>query len=622
LLTRKIAYIDLDKGTVTQEEVPLEWRQKYIGARGINNWLLYSLVDSSIDPLGPENPLIIGAGLLTGAPGFGTARFNICAVSPECGNVGDSNCGGQFGPEMKYAGFDHLLIRGKASSPVYLFIQNDKIDIRDAGHLWGKDTWETQLALQEELRDERVRAIAIGPAGENLVRMANIITGPKDAAGRTGMGAVMGSKNLKAIAARGTKDLTFAHPKELLTYFREQTDLLMTRKWIKAMSRLGTPLLVAPANEGGWLTAHNDQRAIPTEKGRLLYGENLEKYSLGMAACRGCPVHCRHRYLVTEGPFNGTRGEGPEYGCIGPFGINQEIVDFGFIMYANHLCNRLGMDVGIGSMIGFAMELYQRGIIDDDITRRPLRWGNEDDIISLLVDIAYRRGFGDVLAEGPYALKQLPEEASKYLLTIKNTHVGGPGGRVVKSFSLAQAVASLPGHAHRNRPGLDVLRLPPELLEKIYGGPVSTDYRSYEGKSRMVWWHEILYAICDSLGCCRFQTVFNSPNSPKYEEYSELIRLTTGLELSVEELREIGERIYTVERLLLGKLGVGDRKDDTLPERWFKEAVEGGTSSGEVIDRDKFEQFLDEYYAFHGWDNDGHPTPEGIEKLGIAPAQV
>ena len=241
-------------------------------------------------------------------------------------------------------------------------------------------------------------------------------------------------------------------------------------------------------------------------------------------------------------------------------------------------------------------------------------WGNKD--------IAFRRDFGDTLADGPFSLKKLPPEASKYILLIKNIYVGGPGGRIVKSFSMAQAVASLPGHAHRNRPGIDVLSLPSEVLEKIYGGPVSTDYLSYDGKSRMVWWHEILYAICDALGCCRFQTVFNSPNSPKYEEYSEFIRLSTGLEMSVEELQEIGERIYTVERMLLGKFGVGDRKDDTLPERWFNEPIEGETSSGEVIDKDKFEQFLDEYYALHNWDNEGHPTSEHVKKLGIVPAKV
>lgn len=609
MLSRKIAYVDLAHGTVRQEEIPLEWRRQYLGARGINMSLLYRLTRSTTDPLGPENPLIFGVGLLTGSLGFGTGRFNITALSPTCGNLGDSNCGGHFGPHLKYAGFDHLVITGQSPTPVYLSVTNDRIEIKDAGRLWGKDTWETQRSIKEENRDERVQVAAIGPAGENLVRLACVMTGPKDAAGRTGLGAVMGSKKLKAVAVRGSKDITLAHPQELLAYSGEQTATLMTRKWIKALGRLGTPLLFSVAHHGGWV---GNQPGQDPKQSEALYADNLLPYSVGMAACGGCAVHCRHRHLIPKGRFAGTRGEGPEYGAV--MGVGSEVGNFDLeaIIYASNLCNRLGLDVTLsGRMIEFAMELYREGIIDQDFVGRPLVGGDVEVLLETLEDMAYRRGFGDILADGPFALKRLPKEAAHYLCLIKNMPAGPPGWGVVRSFSMAMAVSSLPAHAHRNRPGIDVLQLPADVLEKLYGGPVSSDFREYEGKSRMVWWHEMLNAICDALGCCRFQTAFNSPNAPKYEEYRELIRLSAGLDFSIDELKEIGERTYTTERLLLSRFGVGSRKDDLLPERWTSEPGPG------QLDKARHEEFLDEYYALHGWDSNGHPTAELMERLGI-----
>jgi aldehyde:ferredoxin oxidoreductase len=257
------------------------------------------------------------------------------------------------------------------------------------------------------------------------------------------------------------------------------------------------------------------------------------------------------------------------------------------------------------------MDLYEKGIISDDYTGGPLRGGDVEAIRGLIEDIACRRGFGDILAEGVYGLDKMPPETEKYLCLIKNMPAGPPGWGAVRSFAMAMGVASLPGHVHRNRPGIDVLHLPADALEKLYGGPVSADPAAYEGKARMVWWHELLYTICDSLGCCRFQTVFNSPHAPQYAEYRELIQLSAGISLSLEELETIAERIYTTERLLLGAFGVGRRKDDALPERWVTEPGPGS------IDAAKYEGFLDEYYPLHGWDMDDQPTPQTLERLEI-----
>jgi len=624
VLSRKIAYIDLTSKTIVKADIPLEWRHKYLGARGINNFLLYSQVNPSIDPMGPDNPLIIGVGLFTGLPGFGTGRFNICAISPETGNCGDSNIGGHFGGEMKYAGFDHLVIKGRSASPVYLMINNGEIEIRDAKQLWGKDTWQTQMAIKQENNDERIRVITIGVAGENLVRMAQVISGPKDAAGKFGLGCVMGSKNLKAIAARGTMDVTFDNPKELLTYYKEQTDILMSRKWINALGKLGTPLMGRIADgyprfnpdsygaEGPPGLGGRPDKSVKSVKressgGRTrVFAEDMLPYSVGMSACVGCAVHCRHRHVISEGPYI-TRGEGPEWGMLGS-GIDAEST-----IYGADKCNLLGLR---GDKIHFVMQLLENGIITEDDIGRPLRPGNMEDRITLLEDIAHRRGFGDILADGSYALKRLPPEAVKYMPRIKNYPCNrAPGG--IKSFALQVPVSTLPTHIHRSRPGIDILGLPQEVFDKVYGRRIPTNYTSYEGRSYMIWWHETLYAVVDSLGLCRFQTVFNSPNCPQLPEYSELIRLALGWDMPVDELRRIGERIYTTERLTLGKLGVGSRQDDYPPESWFTEGPEWSR-----LDRDKYDTFLDEYYELHAWDNNGVPVTHLVEELGIAEVKI
>ncbi|MEE9202794.1 MAG: aldehyde ferredoxin oxidoreductase family protein [Dehalococcoidia bacterium] len=614
MLHRQIATVDLSTGEVKTEPLPQEWRRRYLGGRGINMLLLYSRYPP-VDPFSPENPLIFGCGLLTALPGFGSGRMNVTAYSPASGNLGDSNVGGHFGPELRFAGYDHLIVTGRSPEPTYLLISDGKIEIRDASHLWGLTTLETQQTLRRELREERLRVLTIGPAGERGVRMACIITGPKDAAGRFGMGAVMGAKNLKAVAVKGTQDLSVAHPRELLSYSREQYEALWRRRWIQTLGRQGTPLLMAPANEGGWLLTRNDQGGPLGERGRAIYAESLEPFSLGMASCFGCTVHCRHRHLVPGGP----RGEGPEYSAFAWMGANLEVLDTELIIRATDLLNDYGMDIiDTMVMIAFAFELYQRGIISRSLSGIPLEWGDGEAVLALIHQMAQREGLGDILSEGSYCLNRLPPEAEPYLMRVRNALLGpAPGSRVVKSFGLAHAVATIGGHLHRNRPGVDVLGLPAQVLEDLYGGPVSPDSRSYDGKARMVWWHELLYAVCDSLGFCRFQTVFNSPHAPQYPQYRELIRLALDWDMSIEELKEAGERIYTTERLLLGRMGVGGREHDTLPRRWFEEPVAEGPCKGELIERPQFEKFLDDYYALHGWGNDGIPTPETVARLGI-----
>ena len=616
MLNRKIAYIDLSNRSVQIQPITADLRQKYIGGRGLNMYLLSKSYSPSLDPFSPSNPLIFGAGLLTGILGFGS-RISVASKSPESGHIGDANMGGEFGSELVKAGFSHLVITGRSPKPSFLLIQNGKIEIREAATLIGLDTVETQKTIRSALGDERIHTACIGPAGENRVRFAAIRTGLKNAAARTGMGAVMGSKNLKALAVRGTLDIRLADPQKYLKYYQHLLKKLMQAKWIQALGQHGTPLLFGPANAAGFLSVRNNQFTSVGEQGCRLEAEALEPFSNGMVACFACPAHCRHRFTIKEGPYKGIRGEGPEYASIGSLGTKLGNLDLENILSAVERCNRYGLDtISTGSYIAWAMELYQRGIIDKKTTGIPLDWGNTDSILKILDMIAHRKGFGDIMAEGYLASNVLGVPSKEYLLGIKGLPIEMTDERVPKSFALGLATSTRGACHMRSRPSMDVLGLPRELLKKIYGGPVSNRLTSYNGKGRMVWWHELLHALTDALGVCRFLTAFSSPHALQFRQFARLIRLSTGLEISAGQLRTIAERIYTLERMMLINDGMS-RKDDTLPKRYFEEPIPAGPAKGYVIDKENFECMLDEYYRLHGWNKEGIPTRRTLKKLEI-----
>ena len=616
VLDRKIAFVDLGEGSIRIELFPVELRQQYIGGRGMNMFLLSKYYTPSLDPFSPHNPLIFGAGLLTGTLGFGS-RVSIASKSPETGHLGDANMGGEFGAELVKAGFSHLVITGTSPEPAYLFIRNGEIEIRSGRTLMGLDTVETQKKIRALLGDDRLQTACIGIAGENRVRYAAIRSGLKNAAARTGMGAVMGSKNLKAIAVRGTLDIRVTDPKRYLNYYQRQLQKLMQTNWVQALGKHGTPLLFGAANAVGFLSVRNNQFTSVGEQGYQLEAEALEPFSNGMVACHACPAHCRHRFVIDAGPYKGTRGEGPEYASIGSLGTKLGNLDLENILSAVELCNRYGLDtISTGSYIAWAMELYQRGILDRKKIGIPLEWGNGTSILKILEMIAHRKGFGDILAEGAFARDVLGASSQDYLLEIKGLPIEMTDERLPKSFALGLATSTRGACHMRSRPSMDALGLPQAFLKKIYGGPVSNRIASYNGKGRMVWWHELLHAVTDALGVCRFLTAFSSPHALQYRQFARLIKLATGLEMSSGQLRTIAERIYTRERMMLVGDGIS-RKDDTLPKRYFEEPIPAGPAKGCVIERKGFDCMLDEYYRLHGWDHDGIPTKRTLNRLGI-----
>ena len=583
-------------------------------------YLLYNHLSPGIDPLSPDNVLLIGAGLLTGIPALGSGRCDIAAKSPITGGIGDSNIGGFFAPEMRMAGFDHLVIKGKAEKPIYLWIHDGEIEIVDASHLWGKDTFETQALIRSDHGDEEIISLTIGKAGENLVRFANVRTGMKNAAGRTGMGCIMGSKNLKAVAARGTMDIKFVHPEQLLDYCKEMIDMVMKNRYSRAASRWGTLVIYSSTNTTGLIRTRNFQ-LNQLEQGWEIEPEEMDKYTIGMSGCFGCPVSCRHRYTLKEGAFAPFFAEGPEYTSLGAFGTMVDCKKMETVLVANHLVNKYGLDtLETGGLIAWAMELYEKGIITEKITNGlKLEWGDEEVLFELIRQIACREGFGNILADGfKIAIEKIGQESKYYAIQVKGMSNLHSDERPTPSLALGIATSTRGADHLRSRPAIDLYGLPEDFLEEIYGAPMSSDYRSYEGKSRMVWWQELLYAVTDSLGTCKFQTVFLAVHAPKWEEFSKLIYLVSGMQYTTSQLMEIGERIYTIERIFNNREGFS-RKDDTLPERYFKEATPIGLPrvKGRKINREKFEKMLDDYYTLHGWDNNGTPTKETIQKLGI-----
>jgi aldehyde:ferredoxin oxidoreductase len=599
------ADVDLSLESYTINETPEALVRAFLGGRGLNMLFLTRLLKESggadnVDPFGPANPLIFGAGLLTGTIAPNAARFNVSAVSPETLGLGDANCGGFFAAAMRRAGFDRLIIRGRAPEPTYLYLEDNHIQFLPAEDLWGMGSFETQEALKEKHGAGTISAV-IGPAGENLVRMACVMTGKKNAAGRCGMGAVMGSKNLKAIAANGRVKLHVDDQKRLREERIELTNHLKHSKVIQVLGKLGTPFLYQVSNTLGAIRTHNSQDNYFEDS---LNAEEIEVYSDKMLACTSCVVHCRHR--------NTLGGEGPEYSTIGLLGANIGLSPTDQVINLNNLVNELGLDASsTGTIIAWAMELYQRGLIDDEMTGGPLDWGDYERIYELIADIAHRRGFGDILAESSQAKGHFPKEAEDYLIAVKNLPQSDPHDvRYIKSFALGIAVSSRGADHLRNRPTLDILRLPDKVRRETFGMETSSDPTSYEGKAGMVAWHDDIYAVADSLGICKFVTRgFNSPHLLGYEDFANLTDAVTGLRLSDEELREAGRNVIDLERLINLKLGL-TKADDTLPKRYFDDPMPARVTKGHKIDREKFGQMLEEYYQARGWDKEGDLTSE------------
>ena len=617
--------VDLSSRKIVKEPLEEELQLKYYGGRGLNIKFLYDELKPGIDPLGPDNKIIFGAGPCTGTLVPSSQRFTVTTKSPMTGFIGDSNCGSSFGAKLKYAGYDMLIIQGKAERPVYLWIDDDKVELRDAEHLWGKTTCETKGALEVELGDPEVSVISIGPAGEKLVKFASIIGGLGRAAGRTGVGAVLGSKKVKAIAARGTKGVKVANPDLLYEAWREMYAAWHDRPEDEAafqtLARVGISSAMLVYNMFGCLPTRNYQQGT-YEDIHLVTGEHLaEWYFFKPRACFSCPTPCDHRYVIDRGPYIGTYGEGMEMSHTEHFTSRIMVNDLDPAVKISALCDEYGVDqVEMAQVIGFAMECFDKGILTkEDTGGLRVEWGDAAASIKLTEMTAYREGFGDLFAEGvKRASEKIGKGAGDIVTSVKGMAISTRDGRPSKAWALGYAVASRGADHCRTMmlsecvigggaQGFDPIQ------GEVFGVPgTSVDPLAEEGKAQMVKWYEDVRAFQNCMEMCSFATICYDSKLGLAGTMAKFYCTVTGRVLNTEDVMHIGERIVNLERAFNVREGL-TRKDDTLPKRFLEESLPDGPGKGQTV---KLEPMLDEYYQLRGWQKDtGFPTREKLEEL-------
>jgi aldehyde:ferredoxin oxidoreductase len=604
----RILRVDLSQRKIKEEPLEKGFVEKFIGGKGFGAWLLYRELKAGVDPLSPDNKIVVATGPLTGTTALGySAKYVIATKSPLTDHFIDSYSGGSFGPRLKFAGYDAILIEGRADKPVYLWVHDGTAEIRDADHLWGKTTHETEKIVKEEVGDGKTSVACIGPAGEKRVRFACVTNDFGRQAGRGGTGAVFGSKNLKAIAARGDKRVNIARTEEFETAVKEFREIIETSPTTgkdEALQKFGTPAFVAFANiTGGW-PVRNWQKGF-FERADDIDGSTMkDRIVVRHSACFGCPIGCGRISEIKSGPYEGTYVEGPEYETIGALGANCEIGSIEAIAHAHLLCDQYGMDViTAGMVIGFAMDLYERGIISkEDTGGVDLRFGSEEALITMIKKIGNREGFGDILAEGAKkAAEKIGKNADYYAPVVKGLELPAWDPRAFWGYALSCAIS------HRD-PHLQDFTLGRELA----GIPDKLDRWTIEGKARIVGLTEEHVAANDTLIHCIFYMF--APTFPI--DSVKLVASATGMDINVEKFLQVGERIINVVRAFNVREGV-TRKDDILPTRLMKEPHTAGASKDKLVTKEMLDKMLDEYYDFRMWDRAGVPTKPKLEELGL-----
>lgn len=608
-----ILRVDLSKQKIVKQYLPDELAKNYLGGRGANAKILWDELKAGVDPLGPDNILVFGIGPANGTLVPASGRYNVSSKSPLTGFFGDANSGGHWAAELKYAGYGNLVFYGRAEKPVYLWINDDEVELRDANQVWGRDTWETEDIIVEELGDSKIKVACIGPAGENLVRCACVMNEKTRAAGRTGMGAVMGSKNLKAIAVRGAKGVKVADPKALFAFREEANALISTDLFYELYSKYGTPGLMTIYNEYGAQTHYNSKEGYVKEAENL-YGEIFkERCVKHVSACFSCPLHCSAFYVVESGPY-ACIGESCEYENLTSYGSRCGNYNLESVAYASTLADKLGMDtISSGATIGFAMECWEKGLITEkDTDGLILEWGNTDAIIEALNRMAYRKGnFGKLLAEGTKRMSEKIPGSEKFAIHIKGLDTPAVDPRGMMAYGgLGYAVASRGGDHLRALAALGYSL--PGKAKELFGSEEAADRFSIKYAAPVVKFHEEMRAVVDSLDICKYitRTALLLP-----EIIAKLINALTGWGIDREGILKIGERIVNLERAFNVREGL-TRKDDTQPERILNEPFKSGPSAGHVVN---LQPMLDEYYKLRGWDlKTGFPTKRKLEELELS----
>lgn len=606
----KILRVNLSKSKITTEEFKEEVQKKYLGGSGLAAKILYDELKPGIDPLGPENKLVFATGPLTGTRVPSSGRHLIAAKSPLTGIWGEATSGGFWGAELKFAGFDAIVVEGKSEKPIYLWIKNGEAELKDAGKIWGKNVYQTEDIIRESLGDSKIIVSSIGPAGEKLVKIACIMNDKDRAAGRCGLGAVMGSKKLKAIAVRGTQEIPVEDPEKLNENAKKFREALKANFMVEGVTNQGTNSATASLNMMGTLPTQYYREGVFDQADKI-DGNALQQITTKRFACYGCPVACGRGHVeVKTGPYAGTAGAGPEYETVAAFGSLCMNSELGSIVKAGIICDQLGIDtISAGNIVAFAMECYEKGILTDKETEGlKLNWGNHEALVKLVEKMGMKEGIGETLSEGVRnASKKLGKGSEKFAMHVKGLETPLHEPKGYKGLGL--------GYATSNR-GACHLRPAPQLVEMLamarpeLGFDKVAGAYDVEGKGYVIKGLQDFKTTVDSLVLCSFiyDLYAYLPN-----ESAEMVTAATGYEMEVGELVKIGERIFNLKRLFNVREGVS-RKDDTLPKRFLEEKTTKGPTAGQTVE---LEPMLNEYYAARGWDDNGIPTKKKLSELGL-----
>lgn len=598
----KILHLDLISGKTKTEPLGEETAKDFLGGAGFGIKMITDYQRPGTDAFDPENPIVFACGTFCGvmAPGV-SSKWGVAAKSPQSNALGEAYSTGFFGSELRRAGYDIVIVTGKADKPTYLYLEDDSVQLMDASHLWGKDNWQTEEMIKEDLGDPGVRVASIGPAGENLVRYGCIINDRLRAAGRTGMGAVMGSKLLKAIAVRGTGDVEVAD----VEGFREFAVELYKRAKGPATEKyrnLGTAANILVHNKLAALPTRNWQDAV-FEGAETISGEYLnEHFVTKIQGCDSCGMRCEHVATVPDGPFKGAIAR-IEYEPTYAFGSCTGVDRLDAIIRAVQLSDLYGMDaLSAGVVVAFGMECFEKGLITKkDTGGIELNFGNGEAMCEMLTKIALRQDIGDVLAEGVKgAAEKIGKGSESFAMHIKGVEMTGYDVRGLKTAALGYAVS---------RRGADHQRhgqYGPDLKGQV------DRFKAEKGRGKLVMEGEDLYSVMDSLIVCKFSRgIWN------YDDMAKLYTLVTGIQMTGEEIHLAGQRVSNLAKIYNLREGLG-RADDNLPIRCMKDPIKSGVAKGSLVKQKELDLLLDDYYETRGWSKEGVPSKEKLKELGLS----
>ncbi len=605
----KLLRVNLNEGTITEEKIPESMHRKYLGGAGLATKYLWDELPKEADPLGPENKLIFMAGSITGLVAPSTGRFSVVAKSPQTGIWGQANSGGKWGVDFKKCGYDGIIFEGISPKPVYLVIEDEKAELKDAAHLWGKNVQETTDLIQEE-SDDKFNVACIGTAGEKLVKYAAIMNDSGRAAGRCGLGAVMGSKNLKAIAVRGNIKILAAKPEEFKAHSKKQYELMDNAMFKMSLQAFGTTVVLDLVNIRGGFPTRNWQTGVFEQSDDINGPAISDNILTRNVTCFACPIECGRGTEIRKGKYAGHKGEGPEYETIGTFGGMCFINDLEAITMAGYLCNDYGIDtISAGSTIAFAMECYEKGILtESDTGGMAINFGDPEIIIQLVHLIARREGIGDLLAEGTKRMSEkLGRDSESFAMHVKGLELPAYDSRAVQMTGLTYATANRGGdHITAYIQGPTFVDAPFLVVED---SEIKDPYNANPDEVKIAIDLEDMLTTFDCVGACKFMGLCLNA-----DDWVKLVNLATGWDYSTAEYKQVGERVYNLARAFNNREGLS-AKDDTLPKRLLEEPLPEGPAEGHV---NELSILLERYYQLRGWDDQtGKPTAEKLRELGL-----